>query len=362
MLKLNDNMSFKNIVNKQLLKIADLLPASAMRHISYRVSQLIDDQNFHNDDIEDPIQELAVAVLNKMKNYKQQTPSSNGTRFFNKIIDNKISDFRRRQRRQNKGKETTTMSADWDIEENNDLSRILGSSSVELSSRQQTIEEVRDVLGTLPENHRMFCGLIMQGYSFEKMESSCGVKSVTLRTRRISQIHKCFEKAGFIFSEKKCIPLCGSEKNKRKNNKEGVTNTCWPQGLSSVAIVTSEFQSNSDGWYNTAVSVCSDGYASSCPTANLCGPQGICFSGSSSEFNDPNSSLSVFPGTEVQDPIWSQGTASLRSSSDLISASSLSVLDNCGTYIQANQGIVFCSSNGFYSSTDMEGNHGSTEN
>ena len=101
MLKLNDNMSFKNIVNKQLLKIADLLPASAMRHISYRVSQLIDDPSFYNGDIEDLFQELAVAVHTGMRKYKQQTPSSNGTRFFNKIIDNKISDFRRRQRRQN---------------------------------------------------------------------------------------------------------------------------------------------------------------------------------------------------------------------------------------------------------------------
>ena len=301
-------MYYEYILSKPFSKIAALLPASAMRHISYRVSQLIDDPSFYNGDIEDLFQELAVAVHTGMRKYKQQTPSSNGTRFFNKIIDNKISDFRRRQRRQNRGKETTTLFDDWDIEENNDLRRIMSSSSAELSSRQRIIEEVRDVLSTLPQRLQMFCELLKMGYNFEEAGIILGAKSVTLRTRRIPQIIQLFKKAGFISSEKNCTSLCGSGKNDRKNNKERATNTCWPQDPSSGAIVTSKFQSTLDEGYNTAVSVCSGGYTSSYQTTNLCSPQGI----------------------------------------------------YRGTCVQSVQGIVFCSSNGFYSSTNVECNYDST--
>ena len=169
---------------------------TVMNHIYYVADNMIGKSNLVEDDRCDIIQELSLAAWRALSTYRENDKAAIDT-YVCRAVDNAAKNiFRIRMR---KHLDEPCLS----LEEltSNEAREIL----LPVVDDRETIElriDVRTVVESLPEELRVICQLIMDGYSFKEIAKITGVPEPTIRIWRMKEIRERFVQSGIDFESR----------------------------------------------------------------------------------------------------------------------------------------------------------------
>jgi len=163
------------------------IPASVMNHIGFLADRMIGRCNLHDSDRDDIVQEMTIAVLRTIEDFRKTQAAPLAVRYLNKVADNAATEIYRY--RIQRGLDTPTQPLETCVDTS---SEPIGDDA-EANIRRR---DVRDIVSKMPEDMRIICEMLMDGSSLTEIAAALHVSLSTIRMRRIPKIRRFFTANG----------------------------------------------------------------------------------------------------------------------------------------------------------------------
>lgn len=178
------------------LQLIPVIPVTVINHIHYVANNMIGKSNLVEADRADIIQEMTIAVWRAMELLKDKKKFATGNAYLCKAVDLTASQIYRRRIRH---KHDTPWIPIEECHTDDDDKKTAIIPAIDDFDRQILHMDIRVIVNSFPDELRLICELLMQGYSFSKIAERLNLPESTVRIWRMKAIRQAFVRNGINF-------------------------------------------------------------------------------------------------------------------------------------------------------------------